>query len=71
MSQQNFPPKRGQIKINIIKGLFKSAANILSIGSGIRKKRREKADGLSSSSTTPGLATPNEYNSDGSLDSLS
>ncbi|WRX34903.1 hypothetical protein QQP08_027390 [Theobroma cacao] len=72
MPQQNFalPPKRGRITIRIIKGLWKSAANFLSTGSGRRRARRERGGGLSSSSTTPGHATPNDYNSDGSLDSL-
>ncbi|XVE59147.1 hypothetical protein DITRI_Ditri05aG0022300 [Diplodiscus trichospermus] len=71
MPQQNLPPKRGQIKKNIIKGLFHSAAKVLSTGSETRKKRKEKGGGLNSSSTTPGSATPYEYNSDGSLNSLS
>ncbi|OMO67557.1 hypothetical protein CCACVL1_20448 [Corchorus capsularis] len=67
MPAKNFPPRRGQIKIKIIKGILKSAAKILSTGAELRMKRGVKGGGLSSSSTTPGVATPNGYNSDGSL----
>lgn len=73
MAQQNTPPRRrGQIKINIIKGFFRSAAKILSIDSGIRRRRTKDTGGggLSSSSTTPGTATPYEYNSDAWLDPI-
>ncbi|KAK3206116.1 hypothetical protein Dsin_020162 [Dipteronia sinensis] len=51
---QRFPPKRGQVLINILKG-------------NIGWKRRENGDGLSSSSTTP-AATPS-HNSDAEFES--
>ncbi|KAB1996960.1 hypothetical protein ES319_D13G268000v1 [Gossypium barbadense] len=71
MTQQNLPPKRGQIKINIIKGFFKYSMKILSMDSRLKKTRRENGGGLSSSSTTPQLESSEEYKSDRSFDSLS
>ncbi|TYH36679.1 hypothetical protein ES332_D13G280700v1 [Gossypium tomentosum] len=71
MTQQNLPPKRGQIKINIIKGFFKYSMKILSMDSRLKKTRRENGGGLSSSSTTPQLESSEKYKSDRSFDSLS
>ncbi|KAK1586279.1 hypothetical protein Q3G72_000785 [Acer saccharum] len=52
---KRFPPKRGQVMINILKEIF---------GRSAAAKRRENGlGGLSSSSTTP-AATPRLYNSD-------
>ncbi|KAK2643242.1 hypothetical protein Ddye_025005 [Dipteronia dyeriana] len=48
---QRFLPKRGQVKINILKRFFGG------------KSRENGLSGLSSSSTSP-AATPNLYNSD-------
>ncbi|KAI9195511.1 hypothetical protein LWI28_015648 [Acer negundo] len=53
---QRFPPKRGRVMINILKGIFG------------RKRRENGLGGLSSSSTTP-AATPNLYNSDDEFES--
>ena len=57
---QRFPPKRGQVIINILKGIF---------GRSAAAKRRENGlGGLSSSSITP-AATPSLYNSDDEFES--
>ncbi|KAK0603138.1 hypothetical protein LWI29_001782 [Acer saccharum] len=57
---QRFPPKRGQVMIKILKGIF---------GRSAAAKRRENGlGGLSSSSTTP-AATPSLYNSDDEFES--
>ncbi|OMO91412.1 hypothetical protein COLO4_18388 [Corchorus olitorius] len=41
-SKHNFPPRRGQIKIKIIKGLLKSAAKILSTGAELKDAEGSK-----------------------------
>ncbi|KDP44139.1 hypothetical protein JCGZ_05606 [Jatropha curcas] len=56
--QQKIPPKRGQIKIKIVKNFIRSASGIASNG----KMSKENGDFAISSPTTP--ATPTGYNSD-------
>ncbi|PQQ05954.1 hypothetical protein Pyn_15020 [Prunus yedoensis var. nudiflora] len=54
---QSLPPKRGQIKIKIIKGLVKSLA---SMAGGRGRRPREDGGFLSSSSQTP-AQTPSGF----------
>ncbi|CAL1403288.1 unnamed protein product [Linum trigynum] len=72
--EQSFPPRRGQIKMRIIKSLINSAAAAIGTPSGGKLKRSKRdgggGDGFSSSSSrcssapaTP-PATPTGYLSD-------
>ncbi|KAK8581506.1 hypothetical protein V6N13_144528 [Hibiscus sabdariffa] len=63
---QPIPPRRGQVKMRIIKGFLKSVTSMVSSASTakeMRSKMREAGAGLSSSSTTP-APTPTSYDSD-------
>ncbi|KDP44140.1 hypothetical protein JCGZ_05607 [Jatropha curcas] len=61
--QQTIPPKRGQIKIKIVKSIIRSASAIVSNG----KKNKENGGFTISSPTTP--ATPSGYSSDAAMES--
>ncbi|KAL4279084.1 hypothetical protein GQ457_03G044160 [Hibiscus cannabinus] len=62
MQKQPIPPRRGQVKMRIIKGLLKSVTSMVS-AKEMRSKMKEAGAGLSSSSTTP-APTPTTYDSD-------
>uniref|UniRef100_A0A2C9V188 Uncharacterized protein n=1 Tax=Manihot esculenta TaxID=3983 RepID=A0A2C9V188_MANES len=62
-SHQIIPPKRGQIKIKIVKGIIRSAAAIAGNG----KKHKENGGFHISTPSTP--ATPTGYQSDVSFES--
>ncbi|KAK8489280.1 hypothetical protein V6N13_009571 [Hibiscus sabdariffa] len=60
--KQPIPPRRGQVKMRIIKGFLKSVTSMVS-AKEMRSKMNEAGAGLSSSSTTP-APTPTTYDSD-------
>ncbi|XVF05623.1 hypothetical protein REPUB_Repub05bG0188700 [Reevesia pubescens] len=60
---QTLPPRRGQVKIRIIKTVLKSVTSIASTAMEMPRKRKESGPDLSSSSTTT-APTPTSYNSD-------
>ncbi|GKV08231.1 hypothetical protein SLEP1_g19895 [Rubroshorea leprosula] len=65
--KQTLPPKRGQIKIRIIKCLFRLVTTLASMATKKgRNKGREKGSRLSSGCTTT-AASPSGNPSDGSL----
>ncbi|MBA0622824.1 hypothetical protein Godav_008327 [Gossypium davidsonii] len=61
--KQSLPPRRGQVKMRIIKGFFKSVTSIASVAKKMPSKMKESGPGFSSTSTTP-APTPTAYNSD-------
>lgn len=62
--KQSLPPRRGIIKIKILKDLFQSIA---SMADGFRRKPPENGGLLSTGSPTP-AATPSGYASDAQND---
>ncbi|KAK4719919.1 hypothetical protein R3W88_018257 [Solanum pinnatisectum] len=52
----HFPPRRGQIKMNILKSMVKSAVGLASM--------RSQSGRGGSGSLTPSTATPSGYDSD-------
>ncbi|XVF46419.1 hypothetical protein PTKIN_Ptkin03bG0025100 [Pterospermum kingtungense] len=62
-NQTLLPPRRGQVKIRIIKRILKSVASMASTAKGTSRKRKESGPDLSSSSTTA-APTPTGYDSD-------
>ncbi|XVE79695.1 hypothetical protein DITRI_Ditri14bG0078600 [Diplodiscus trichospermus] len=63
---QTLPPRRGQVKIRIIKCFLKSVTSIAWTAKEILRKR-EKSGSEHSSSSTTAAPTQSGYNSDGSL----
>ncbi|VFQ98116.1 unnamed protein product [Cuscuta campestris] len=62
------PPRRGQIKLGIIKSLVKSASEFIAVGSSKKKKKKGAVSGGGSSSQTSLAAftpihTPSGYDS--------
>ncbi|XVE59148.1 hypothetical protein DITRI_Ditri05aG0022400 [Diplodiscus trichospermus] len=64
---QTLPPRRGQVKIRIIKSLVKSVASMASMAKERSGKRKESGPDLSSSSTTA-APTPTGYSSELQMD---
>ncbi|OMO67554.1 hypothetical protein CCACVL1_20445 [Corchorus capsularis] len=60
---QTLPPRRGQVKIRIIKSLVRSVASMTSAAMEKRRKGGESGAALSSCSTTA-APTPIAYDSD-------
>ncbi|XWS74228.1 hypothetical protein CRYUN_Cryun02cG0197700 [Craigia yunnanensis] len=60
---QTLPPRRGQVKIRIIKCFLKSVTSMASTFKETPRKRKESGPDLSSSSTSA-APTPTGYNSD-------
>ncbi|GMI81821.1 hypothetical protein HRI_001851400 [Hibiscus trionum] len=60
---RTLPPRRGKVKMRIIKGFLKSVTSMVSSTSAMSGSTKESGAGLSSSSTTP-APTPTNYDSD-------
>ncbi|KAL6967401.1 hypothetical protein U1Q18_033209 [Sarracenia purpurea var. burkii] len=61
--KSSLPPRRGQIKLRILKEIVKPVASIASIAGWLVRRRREDEGTLTSTSTTS-HETPSGYNSD-------
>ncbi|KAM3231941.1 hypothetical protein P3L10_017300 [Capsicum annuum] len=56
--KQRVPPRRGQVKMRVLKFMVKSAVELASLGG-----RSGSKHGSSTSTSTPSLATPSGYDS--------
>ncbi|PHT46809.1 hypothetical protein CQW23_15967 [Capsicum baccatum] len=65
--KQRVPPRRGQVKMRVLKFMVKSAVELVSLGG--RSGSKHTNGGSSTSTSTPSLATPSGYDSGADSDS--